>query len=323
MAGNGWITPAEMAKIFGGLTPQAIYKKMRVQDIPTCSAKNKRRSIEPMGVKKLFGRAGLIYPKINISFQIVKGGTGKTSLAYALAIRASHYGAKILVIDFDQQANLTRSFDVDAREVKVWLHVVRDRLNVEKSIIKVNDHIDLLPSNLNNSRLDVELSGSASNLRDMVRDKISKIRNSYDLVIMDCPPAINKVNTAAACASDLIVVPINPDPYAIDGLDLAVSEFERIKEEFKTEFQYKLIWNRYDARERLGVVYMHRLGQELAEHVLPVVIRTDTSLKNAVFEQKSIYDLPKKSAVHDDIDQFAREILGINEWAENRPKKAA
>jgi chromosome partitioning protein len=318
------ITPTDIANLLGGVSLQAVYKQMRTQGIDSLAASNRRRFIAPRGVRQILETKGFTFPKQNISFQIVKGGVGKTSLSYALATRASHYGARVLAIDFDQQGNLTRSFNVDARDRPVWLHVFRDGVPTKEAVVKLADNLDLLPSNLNNSRLDVELTGLASNLRDLVVDKIAPIRGNYDLVVMDCPPAINKINTAVACGSDLVVIPIIPDPYAIDGLEFTLAELTRIQNEFKVGFDYRILWNRYDARERLGVVYMHDLAGmvDLAQRLLPLVIRVDTSLKNAVHEAKSIFDMPKRSVIQEDIDQFTREILGINQWKEERGGQA-
>jgi chromosome partitioning protein len=309
------ITPIELTECLGGITIQGVYKTLKTQNIDILTV-NRRKFISSLGVRSLLIQRGFTYPKINISFQIVKGGAGKTTLSFALAVRASHYGAKILVVDLDQQSNLTRSFNVEAREAPVWLNIIRDRVNIKKAIISLSENLHIIPSNLNNSRLDVELSQSNPNLRDMVRDKLYSVRDDYDIIIMDCPPAINKINTTATCASDLIIIPVNPDPYSMDGLEFTVSELQRIKKEFKIDFDYKIVWNRYDARERLGAIYMHALVkvEERAMKLLPVVIRTDASVRNAVFDSKSIFDLPKKTPIRGDIDQFTRELLGINAW---------
>jgi len=314
----GSLTPNELSESLGNITVQGVYKALKSKKIDTITAGNRRKYVPPLGVKQLLQERGYVYPTENISFQVVKGGVGKTSLSFSLAVRSSHYGAKILAIDFDQQSNLTRSFNVDAREHPVWINIVRDGVKSQDAIIKISDTLDLIPSNLNNSRLDVELTQSASNLKDMIRDKLSSIRDNYDLVIMDCPPAINKINTAVTCGSDLILIPINPDPYAMDGLEFSLAELTRIKKDFKLNFDYRIIWNRYDARERLGALYMHQLtkDEEKFERILPVVIRTDTALKNAIFESKTIFNSPKKSAIKEDIDQFTKEILGINAWVE-------
>lgn len=322
---EGCITPAELEDILGGITIHGVYKALKAHKIETQHTNSRRKKIPPLSIRKLFIERGFIYPKKNISFQIVKGGVGKTSLSYALALRASHYGAKILLIDLDQQGNLTRSFNIRDRELPVWLNVIRDNIPIEEAILTLSDTLHLLPSNLNNSRLDVELTQSTPNLRDMIRDKLSFVRNQYDLVIFDCPPAINKINLCATCASDMVIIPLNPDPYAMDGLDFTLSELKRIKKEFKLTLDIKIVWNRYDARERLGAIYMHDLArdEDKIKNVLPVVIRVDVALKNSIFEEKSIFDLTKRKGIREDFDQFAKEILGINQWIEDQKNSQA
>lgn len=314
------ITPFELADCLGGMTVQGVYKALKSHDIQTKTTNNRRKIIPPKGIRKLFEERGFKYPKMIISFQIVKGGVGKTSLSFCLAVRASHYGANVLAIDLDQQGNLTRSFNIEARDKVVWLNLFRDKVPVEEAIIELSDNLHVIPSNLNNSKLDVELTQSASNLRDLIKDIISPIQNNYDLIIIDCPPAINKINTAVTCASDIVIIPINPDPYAMDGLDFTLSELTRIKKEFKLDFDYRVVWNKYDARERLGAVYMHELTKrvDMLNKILPVVCRVDVSMKNAIFDSKSVFELPKKAPIKEDIDQFTKEILGINSWKETK-----
>ena len=319
---NGNLSVAELCSCLGGMTVQGVYKTLRNNNIKLDLSRNGHKMLLPENARQLFDLRGFEYPNLNISFQIVKGGVGKTSLSFSLATRASHYGAKVLAIDFDQQGNLTRSFNVEAREKPVWLNILRDNVEVEDAVINVSNHLDLIASNLNNSRLDVELTQSSVNFRDVVRDLLSPIRDNYDLVIMDCPPAINKINTTVTCASDLIIIPINPDPYAMDGLEFTLAELKKLKKEFKLSLEQKILWNRYDARERLGTIYMHELAKndDMLEKLIPIVIRADANIKNAIFDAKNVF-ISKKSAVREDIDQFTKEILGITAWSETVSRK--
>lgn len=314
------LSAIDLADCLGGISVQAVYKALKAYEIQTETKKNKRIFIPSNGVRKLLEERGFKYPKLNLSFQIVKGGVGKTSLSFCLALRASHYGARVLVIDLDQQGNLTRSLNVEARGLPVWMNIIRDESDIETAIVKISDSLHLIPSNLNNSRLDVELTQSSRNLKDIIHDIISPIRNKYDLVIMDCPPAINKINAAVTCSSDIIIIPINPDPYAMDGLDFTLSELQKLKKEFKLHFEHLIVWNKYDGRERLGAYYMHELAkrEDLVDKIMPVVCRTDTSIKNAIFSETSIFGLSKKSPIKEDIDQFTKEVLGINQWNINK-----
>jgi chromosome partitioning protein len=268
------------------------------------------------GVRKLLEDRGFIYPEQNISLQMVKGGTGKTSSTYSLSIRLAHYGARVLVIDFDMQSNTTRAFNIEARHKPVWLNIFRDNVAAQEAVVRIYENLHVIPSSLNNSRLDVELLQSSYNMTDSIRALLSPIRPNYDFIIMDCPTAINKITATVTCASDLILIPVNPETFAMDGVDYTVSEIKKLKKEFGLKCDYKIVWNKYDARERLGPICMHDLAsrEDLANHVLPVVCRVDTSIKNAIFDSKNIFELPRKSPLREDFDHFAREILGINTW---------
>ena len=317
---KGCLTPTELVGVLGGITVHGVYKAITSHNIEVISMPSKRKKIPPLGVRKLLKERGFKYPKENISFQIVKGGVGKTSLSYALALRASLYGAKILLVDLDQQGNLTRSFKLDARDYPVWLNIVRDNINIKEAIKNISETLDIIPSNLNNSRLDLELTQSTYNIKDMIRNILEPVRDNYDIVIFDCPPAINKINLSATCASDTVIIPVNPDPYAMDGLEYTISELNRIKNEFKLSLNYKIVWNKYDARERLGAVCMHDLAKDKdkIDNVIPVVIRIDATLKNSIFNAVPLFDLPRKSAVKEDIDQFTKEILHLNTWSKKQ-----
>ena len=93
---------------------------------------------------------------------------------------------------------------------KVSLNIIRKEVTAAEAIIKLSDNLSIIPSSLNNSRLDTELTQSLSNLKDLIKDILEPIRDQFDLVIFDCPPAINKIVAAATCASDKVIIPINP-----------------------------------------------------------------------------------------------------------------
>ena len=314
---KGYLTPSEIATVLGGITVQGVYKIIKTLGIETMSLGARNKVIPPASIRTILESKGFVYPRKNISLQIVKGGVGKTALSHLLSVRASHYGAKVLVIDADQQGNLTKSLGAEARDAPVLLNLVRDECLVTDAIIPLGGYVDLIPSNLNNSRLDMELTQSNANLQDLLTNMLAPVRDNYDLVVIDCPPAINKINTSVSCASDLVIVPINPDPYAMDGLDFTLSELKMVKKNFRqAKFDYKIVWNKYDARERLGAYYLHELAKdaELIEHILPVVIGVDVTTKNAIHDEESVFDRRKKSTIREDSDQFTRELLGINLW---------
>ena len=318
------LTPAELN--YGiGLSKSTAYALLDKSSDYKKELKVSKKALLPSGlIRKMLNERGFVFPKQNISFQVVKGGAGKTTLATNFSYRCAQYGAKVLLLDLDQQGNASRCFNIETRTKPVFLNVFRQEVSAKDSIIEVNEYLHVIPSNLNNSRLDFEMSQKTSlNIRDIIKNLLSDIRDDYDIIVMDCPPAINRVNASVTCASDLIIIPINPDQYSLDGMQFSISEIETIKKDFNLEnLNYKIVWNKYDAREKLGTIYMHALVKEehLIEKILPVVVRTDTEFKNSVHERRPIFENSKKSSARDDIDELTREVLGIRDWIQETSK---
>lgn len=308
------LSTRDVVKLLDNVTIQAVHQFIKNKRIDTFSTKHHRKYLTPLGAKQFFEERGFRYKKQKIAFQALKGGVGKTTLAFGLSSRATAYGAKVLVIDFDKQGNLTRAYNVNSINKPVWINITRDNVNIKDAIIKVDDFLDLVPSNLNNSRLEKELD--KCNLRDHVGDKLEAIKENYDLIVLDSPPDTNQTTTMISCAADFIIIPVEQDPWSIDGLDQSINELDSIKSAFKVNFDYKIIWNNYDAREVLSAHHMHQVvkDEDKAEKIFPMIIRSGKDVKNSVFNAHTIFDLPRKTPLQDDIDHFTREILGINAW---------
>lgn len=315
---QNFLSVSEISPFLNQITPQALYKLLKVKNIESYLINKRKRVISPAGIRKIFIDKGFKYKQQVVAFDMIKGGVGKTTISATLGVRASHYGARVLLIDFDLQGNLSRSFDLPQNEFPVWIDVIRGEKSIHDCVLNVDEFLDIIPSNLNNSRLDIEISSSNINIKDVVADLLQPIKNNYDLIIIDCPPAINKVSASAICASNFVVIPVNPDPYSMDGLDMTINEINRLKKGFKVSgLDYRIVWNKYDARKRLGALYMHNIAKDIpSDKILPVVIRVDSTYENAIANAMSIFDVKKNNTAKEDIDQLAKEILGINEWVE-------
>jgi chromosome partitioning protein len=320
---NWGVSPTDLSTALGGMTLQGVYRILKQHNFKANTGT--RRLVKFNEVRDILSSRSFEYPNKNYSFQIVKGGAGKTSLSSNFALRASQYGAKVLAIDFDQQGNFTSTFGINTKDRPVFINLFRKEVTVEESIVAVNDALHIIPSSLDNSRLDVELTQRPSlNIRDLIKDILEPVRNKYDIIVMDCPPAINRINVAVTCGSDYVVIPVNPDQYSMDGLEFTIAELINIRKDFKIHsLDYFIVWNKYDARERLGAQYMHYLVKDSSKvsKILPVVIRTDASIKNVVYEMTTIFERGKKTTIKEDIDHFTREVLGINAWSEIKIKE--
>ena len=299
---KSYLQVPELSSLLGGITPHAVYKILKSKNLSSTMINPRKKVIPPASVRRILEDRGFKYQKQILTFDMIKGGVGKTTLSSTVAARASHYGCRTLMIDFDLQGNLTRSFDIGLKNPPVWINIIKDNVPITDAIVKIDDFLHIIPSNLSNSRLEIEMQQASINIKDHVADIIEPIIDDYDLIVIDCPPAINKVSAAAICVADLVVIPLNPDPYAMDGLEMTLSEITRIKKSFKiTKPDYCIVWNKYDARRRLATTYMHDLAQNISvDHILPVVIRVDSSYENAIASALSIFSSPRTSNAKED-----------------------
>lgn len=313
MENNGYLTPQELAMILGK-SNQAVYASLKNKNIVSIEISKRKRLIPPSSIKTLLEMRHFKYHKKIFSVHDLKGGVGKTTIALSFSVRASHYGFKVLMIDIDLQSNLTHYCNIDPTNLPVWINILRKDTKIEDCIINVSEYLDLIPSNLNNSRLEIELAGNSSiNIKDNIKDTLEPIINKYDLIVIDCPPSLCKTTTMATCASDLTIIPINPDQFSIDGMHMTIDEISRIKKAYKLPLKYKILWNKYDARKKLAPFFIQQLAkdEEKYSNTLPVVIRIDSAFETSQSMRKSIFEAQRRSNAQEDIDALVRELLNI------------
>lgn len=314
------LAPVELSKLFD-ISIQAINKQIKKLNIPTVIV-NKRNYLEPESVRKIMIDRGFIYPSKVVSFQIVKGGAGKSSLSQNLAIRANQLGARVLCIDIDQQGNFSQSILMDSgvesneEEYFSMIDVVEGEVTFENAIIKITNTLHLLPSNMNNSMLDQYLGIKNIPLDKIFKKMIDKVRKNYDLIIFDCPPAINKPNIAAAIASDEVIMPVNPDRFTIEGLKYTIDAVNDVNEKNDTNVALKIIYNKFHqkkkgAKEILGQLYSDELYKSMMYNT---VISEATEITNAINQRTSIFFNNRSSEIRNDLDNFAKEVLGIDDF---------
>lgn len=288
-----------------GLEEVAVFLGVSSKELKSWKEKRNLTSEQARAIMLEFGFS---FPEKVVSFQMLKGGVAKTTSAYNLGIRAAQYGAKVLFVDLDQQANLTYALSQENENDPSWVDIVEKKVTIYQAIKKVSSHIDLIPSNLNNSVLDRVLLNSQRQWSLAVKRPLDQIRDNYDLIIVDTAPALSAVNTAVTVASDMIVLPVIPDRFSYLGLQKHVNELEDIKEEFDLNFETKILVTKFDQREKSSHEIMERCIEEFSDKMMKTFVRTSADIKNTVATSKSIFD--RQSAAKEDYDLVAREILG-------------
>lgn len=268
------------------------------------------KHLTPSEVRAIWQQQGHKVPNQVISFQMLKGGVAKTSSALNIGIRAAQYGLKVLLVDLDQQANLSFGLGCVDQDLPVWVDIAEKKVSINKAKISVFENLDLIPSNLNNSVLEKVLMRTHRNWAASVRGPLEQIRQEYDWIIVDTAPSLSLVNTAVTCASDLVVLPVSPDPFAVTGLKKHIQELAEMQEEFELKkLDKKILFTRFDGREKLSQSYLDQVAELYPDELLDSYIRNSSDVKKAIEEGKHIYQ--NQSAAKEDYDLVTRELLGF------------
>lgn len=248
-----------------------------------------------------------------VAFQIVKGGTGKTSLATAFAIRANLYGLKVLCIDLDQQGNLTQTFGVDAEALPVMIDILAEGYAFAEAIAKVAPGFDLISSRIENALIDDVIKLKNLELTQVYREPFAKLKQDYDLIVIDCPPNLGNSVAAVTLAVDAVISPVVPENFALSGLKITYNTITELEEAYGIKIPFKIVLNKYDARTILSQDALQTLisHPHYKENMLQTYVRTSQEFPNAIAKGISIYDSIKPSIAKADIDFLTREILAI------------
>ncbi len=299
------------------VTPQGMHHLIKSMDIQTEMKKNKKH-ILPKEVRRLFESRGYSYKKEILAFSVVKGGVGKTSLSHSFAIRASQYGARVLVIDLDQQANLTQAFGIDEDDLATMFEVIRHEVDINEAILPITGNLHLLPSSMNMSFLDRYLQIQQENLATVFKDQIDKVIENYDFVIFDCPPAISSATAAATLAATRMVMPVTPMKFSLQGLKASIEEITQLEKKFKKQdLQKNIVFNRFDGRKTSSTEYLTQLAgsETYSKYMMSCFIRENSELENCINLKNSVFDFNKKNNAREDLDLFTKELMGLNESA--------
>lgn len=293
---------------FLDLEVRKVEAKLKKLD-PTWTSKS---TVEPARVRRLLESEGYRYPRQVISFQMLKGGVAKTTSALNFGWRAAQYGARVLFVDLDQQANLSFALGVDAENRPVWVDIVEKKSSVADALVKVTDQVDLIPSSLNNSVLDRVLYTAHRNLASAVKGPLREVAKNYDLIILDTAPSLSAINTAVTCASDRVILPINPDKFSMIGVRKHLDDLAEMKGDFGLDFDTKILFTRFDGRESASQAFLEECIELFENSLLKHYIRASAEIKNALTGPRTIF--ATKNNAKEDYDGLTRELLGF--WKE-------
>lgn len=236
-----------------------------------------------------------------------KGGVGKTTTAISLAVALSTMGNKILLIDLDGQANMTNSLGITDVEKSLYDNLKGDE---HRHIYNVCDNVDILPASHDLHVVEMELSSEPG--REMIlRELIDTPDNSkYDFVIMDCPPSLGLLSINALVASNYIIIPVEAEPLALNGMSKILDIFSKVKKRLNPSIEILgILVTKYDKRKIINRDVVKTIETHFKELIFKSFIRDNVTLAEAPSQGVDIIRYAPKSNGAKDYISLAEEVL--------------
>ena len=212
-----------------------------------------------------------------------KGGEGKSTTAINLSACLAEQNQKVLLIDIDPQGNATSGVGIDKNEAENTLYeLLVGESELKDCIIEnVYENLSLIPSNVNLAGAEIELVGIEGR-EFLLKNQIDTIKDDYDFIIMDCPPSLNILTINAMTTADSVLVPIQCEYYALEGLTQLIHTIELVKERLNPNLIIEgVVFTMYDARTNLSLQVVENVKANLNQSIYKTIIPRNVRLAEA------------------------------------------
>ena len=244
-----------------------------------------------------------------------KGGVGKTTTSINLSASLASKGKKILVIDADPQGNTTSGFGIEKNDLENTIYeLILSECSIKERILNdVIQGVSIIPSNVNLAAAEIELIG-VERKEFILRREVEWVKESYDYIIIDCPPSLNLLTLNAMTTADSVLVPIQCEYYALEGLSQLIHTINLVKERLNPDLDMEgVVFTMYDSRTNLSTQVVENVKNHLNQRVFDTVIPRNIRLAEAPSYGMPINKYDPKSAGAEAYMQLADEIIGRKE----------
>ena len=240
-----------------------------------------------------------------------KGGVGKSTTAINLSACLAELGQRVLLIDIDPQGNTTSGVGVDKDNVNATLYeLLVGECEISDCLIEnVFENLSLIPSNVNLSGAEIELVG-VEGREFLLKNHIDSIRDNYDFIIMDCPPSLNVLTINAMTTADTVLVPIQCEYYALEGLSELILTINLVKNRLNENLEIEgVVFTMYDGRTCLSMEVVENVKENLKQNVYKTIIPRNVRLAEAPSHGLPINMYEPKSAGAVSYRNLAKEVI--------------
>ncbi len=243
-----------------------------------------------------------------------KGGVGKTTTTINLSAALAELGYTVLVIDIDPQGNTTSGLGINKKKLKATVYdLILDQVKLNDVLLNsVCDRVTVIPSDVDLAGAEIELIG-VDEKEFLLKKIVDPIRDRYDFIIIDCPPSLNTLTVNAMTTADTIIVPIQCEYYALEGLSQLVHTIDLVQKRLNPELEIEgIVFTMYDSRTNLSVQVVDNVQKNLKQYIYKTMIPRNVRLAEAPSHGLPITLYDPKSSGAESYRSLAKEVIEHN-----------
>lgn len=240
-----------------------------------------------------------------------KGGVGKTTTAINLSACLAEAGKRVLMLDCDPQGNATSGLGVNKNTAEITSYdILIGEATAEEAIVHTEyDGLDIIPSNINLSGAEIELIG-VEQKEYILQKQIYPLRDRYDFIIIDCPPSLNMLTVNAMTTADTVLVPIQCEYYALEGLSQLIHTINLVNKRLNPRLKMEgVVFTMYDARTNLSLQVVENVKANLKQTIYKTIIPRNVRLAEAPSHGMPINVYDSRSAGAESYRLLAEEVI--------------